>query len=81
MNAFVPYLAALHQQDLLEQAMLDRRAKVARDAQHAQSTVPAWRRRLGGLFASAAQSLDPSVEVERRTSRMTGQAVDLLPAC
>jgi hypothetical protein len=78
MNAFVPYLAALHQQDLLQQAMLERRAKLA---QRAQSTVPAWRRRLGGLFASAAQSLDPSVEVERRSRPMTGQVVDPALAC
>ena len=76
MNAFVPYLAALHQQDLLQQAMLERRAKLAR---HSQSSVPAWRRRLGELFASAAQSLDPSVEVERRARSMTGQSVDPLP--
>ena len=78
MNAFVPYLAALHQQDLLEQAFLDRRATFS---QHAKAAVPAWRRSLSGLFASAAKSLDPSVEVERRTRSMTGRSVDLLPAC
>jgi hypothetical protein len=78
MNAFVPYLAALHQQDLLEQAFLDRRAKLS---QHARPAVPAWRRALSGLFASAAQTLDPSVEVERRTRPMTGRSVDPLPAC
>jgi hypothetical protein len=78
MNAFVPYLAALHQQDLIQQALLDRRAKLA---PHTEPSVPAWRRRLSGLFASAAQSLDPSVEVERRARRMTGQGVDPLLAC
>jgi hypothetical protein len=78
MNVFVPYLAALHQQDLLEQARLERRAKLA---QHVQSSIPAWRQRLSGLFASAAQSLDPSVEVERRTRTLTGSAADPLPAC
>ena len=29
MNAFVPYLAALHQQDLLQQAEIQRRVKLA----------------------------------------------------
>jgi hypothetical protein len=77
MNVFVPYLAALHQQDLLQQAMLDRRAKLA---YRSPSSVPAWRRRLSGLFASAAQSLDPSVEVERR-ARPVSTAVDPLLAC
>jgi hypothetical protein len=78
MNAFVPYLAALHQQDLLEQAFQDRRAKLS---QHARPAVPAWRRSLGGVFASAAQSLDPSVEVERKVRPMTGRSTDPLPAC
>ena len=78
MNVFVPYLAALHQQDLLEQAFFDRRAKLAQDS---QSSVPAWRRGLGGLFASAARSLDPSVEVDRQARKRSGNAADLLPAC
>ena len=77
MNPFVAYLAALHLEDLREQAWLDRRAKLF---EHPKSGVPAWRRGLGGLFASAAQSLDPTVEVERRTSPLTGQT-DPLPAC
>lgn len=69
MNALAPYLAALHQQDLLEEAELRRRVKLARDS---QPRVPAWRRALGSgarglsaLFAFAARSLDPSVEAER----------------
>jgi hypothetical protein len=72
MNALAPYIAALHQQDLLEEAEIRRRAKLVRGS---QPSVPAWRRGLGsgarglsGLFASAARSLDPSVEAER-TSR------------
>jgi hypothetical protein len=66
MNALAPYIAALHQQDLLEEAELLRRVKAIRGS---QPSVPAWRRGLGsgarglsGLFASAARSLDPSVE-------------------
>lgn len=69
MNALAPYLAALHQQDLLEEAELIRTVKLLRGS---QSRVPAWRRGLGsgarglsGLFAFAARSLDPSVEAER----------------
>ena len=66
MNVFVPYLAALHQRDLLEEACLGR---IARRAQLANQDVPAWRRllaagvhRLSGLFASAARTIDPKVE-------------------
>lgn len=78
MNAFVPYLAALHLQDLLEQAALERRVKLA---QHAQPSIPAWRRTLGGLFASAAKSLDPSVEVERTPALPAGRGASAMPAC
>jgi hypothetical protein len=76
MNVFVPYLAALHQQDLLEQAELYRRSKLGTASQ----PTPAWRRTLGGLFASAARSLDPSVEVERSAALPTGRSADLQPA-
>jgi hypothetical protein len=62
MNAFVPYLAALHRQDLLEQAEIQRRVKLA-PASH--GTVPAWRRSLSGFLASAASTIDPTVKVER----------------
>jgi hypothetical protein len=72
MNALAPYIAALHQQDLLEEAEIRRRVKLSHGA---QPNVPAWRRRLGsgarglsGLFASAARSLDPSVESPRSGS-------------
>ena len=41
MNALAPYIAALHQNDLLEEAELRRRIKLARGS---QPTVPAWRR-------------------------------------
>ena len=66
MNVFVPYLAALHQQDLLEEARLRRRASLSRSA---NTGVPAWRRSLSGVLHSAAQSLDPSVDAERESRR------------
>ena len=66
MNAFVPYLAALHQRDLLEEAGL---ARIARRAQLANQDVPAWRRALAagarglsGLFDSAARTLNPATD-------------------
>jgi hypothetical protein len=67
MNVYGIYLAALHQQDLLEQAQVYRRAKLATASQ----PTPAWRRALGGALASAARRLDPSVE----------RGADLQPAC
>ncbi len=69
MNALAPYIAALHQQDLLKEAELLRTVKQLRGS---PSRVPAWRRGLGsgarglsGLFAFAARSLDPTTESER----------------
>jgi hypothetical protein len=66
-------MAALHQQDLLEEAEIRRRVKLSRGS---QPNVPAWRRSLGsgarglsGLFASAARSLDPSAESSRSSPR------------
>jgi hypothetical protein len=64
MNAVGPYLAAIHLQDLLDDAALERRARLAHKG---QSGVPAWRRGLGSMFVSAARSLDPSVEAESRS--------------
>ena len=76
MNALVPYIMALRQQDLLEEAALRRRVKLS---QGSQPNVPAWRRRLGsgahglsGLLASAARSLDPNVGTERGAHRESG---------
>jgi hypothetical protein len=60
-NPIGPYLAAVHLQDMLDDAAIERRARLAGKGQHA---VPAWRRSLGGVLASAARSLDPSVEAE-----------------
>jgi hypothetical protein len=68
MNAFGPYLAAIHLQDLLDDAAIERRARIARKG---QSGVPAWRRGLGSLFVSAARSLDPSVEAESQSRPST----------
>lgn len=66
MNVFVPYLAALHQQDLLEEALM---LRIARRAELANPGVPAWRRvlaagaqGLSGLFASAARTIDPALD-------------------
>jgi hypothetical protein len=85
MNALAPYIAALHQQDLLAEAELLRRAK---QSQASQPSVPAWRRSLGsgarglsGLFAWAARSLDPSVGVERVASRSSETGVGRALAC
>jgi hypothetical protein len=62
MNAFIPYLAALHIEELREEARQRRRAQLSRQG---QPRVSAWRRGLGGALASAARSLDPSVTAER----------------
>lgn len=78
MNALFPYLIALHQQDLLHDAELSRRARLS---QAAQPGIPAWRRSLSGLFASAARSLDPSVEVEHVSALPSGRGASPMPAC
>jgi hypothetical protein len=78
MNALAPYLAAIHQQNLLEEAELGRLVRLTRSS---RPEIAAWRRglgggarRLSGLFASAARSLDPTLEsatTKRRTSERT----------
>lgn len=75
MNALAPYIAALHQQDLLEEAEIRRKVKLVRAS---QPQVPAWRRSLGGgarglslVLAAAARSLDPTTDADgaaRRTA-------------
>jgi hypothetical protein len=69
MNALAPYLAAMHQQNLLEQAELDR---LVRRSRTSKPEIAAWRRNLGGgarrlsaVLASAAHTLDPRAEAER----------------
>jgi hypothetical protein len=78
MNVLVHYLAALHQQDLLQEAELRRRSKLVNAS---QPSVPAWRRALGGLLASAARSLDPSDERVSETAIVTGRGANALPTC
>ena len=84
MNALAPYLAALHQKNLLEEAELDRLVQLTRSS---KPEVAGWRRNLGGgarrlssVFASAARSLDPRAEADRamvRTSERTiGRALE-----
>jgi hypothetical protein len=58
MHALAPYLVAIYQKDLLQEAEIIRRAKLA-TASH--PGVSAWRRGLGGILASAARSIDPSI--------------------
>ena len=85
MNALAPYLAALHQQNLLEQAELDRLVRLARSS---KPEVAGWRRNLGGgarrvsgLFASVARSIDPSVETEQAKVRTSERTVGRALAC
>jgi hypothetical protein len=58
MNALAPYLLAVYKRDLLAEAEITRRLRIASAA---RSGVPAWRRGLGGILASAARSVDPSI--------------------
>ena len=85
MNALAPYIAALHQQNLLDEAELDR---IVRRSRSSSSEIAAWRRglgggarRLSGLFASAAHSLDPSAEAERTKVRTSERTVGRALAC
>ena len=85
MNALAPYIAALHQQNLLEEAQLIRQARLSRSS---SPQVAAWRRGLGGgarglsrLFASAARSLDPSVESAKAKARTSERTVGRALAC
>ena len=68
MDAFKAYLATIHLQDLLDDAAIERRARLAPKG---QAGVPAWRRGLGSLFVSAARSLDPGVEAESQRPQPT----------
>src|SRR5690242_10100468 len=85
MNALAPYIAALHQQNLLEEAEL---LRFARRSRSSDPGIAAWRRglgggahRLSGMFASAARSLDPSLEHERVTHRTSERTVGRALAC
>ena len=83
MNALAPYLAAMHQQNLLEQAELDRMVRLSRSS---KPEIAGWRRNLGGgarrlsgFFAGAARTLDPRTETERArvvtSERTVGRAL------
>jgi hypothetical protein len=67
MNPFTAYVAAIHVQELLEDAELRRRARLA----DANRDIPSWRRGLGGIFASAARVADPCIELVRSTGGST----------
>jgi hypothetical protein len=66
MNALAPYMAALRQEQLLDEAESARRAKLAAGS---QPSVPAWRRGIGGVLAAAARSIDPGVDARRSSGR------------
>jgi hypothetical protein len=85
MNALAPYMAAIHQQNLLEEAELDRLLRVNRAS---RTEIAAWRRglgggarRLSGLFATAARSLDPAGEAEHTKVRTSERTVGRALAC
>jgi hypothetical protein len=85
MNALAPYLAAMHQQNLLEQAELER---FARRSRASNPGVAAWRRNLGGgarrlsgVFASAARSLDPRAEGDRGMVRPSERTIGRALEC
>jgi len=71
MNAIAPYLAAIHLHDLLQDAEVARRAKLAESS---QPSIRAWRRRLGRFLAFAARSVDPSIG-ERSSNRRGARAM------
>jgi hypothetical protein len=78
MNALAHYMAALHQESLLEEAELVRLVKLSRSS---EPRIPAWRRGLGGgarllsnAFASAARSIDPTPDGEIEHSGRRGDS-------
>ena len=86
MNTLAPYyLAVMHQQDLLEQAQLDR---LVRRSRSRKPEIAAWRRSLGGgarrlsgVFAGAASSLDPRAEAERAKVRTSERTIGRALGC
>jgi hypothetical protein len=86
MNALAPYLAAMHQQNLLEQAELDRLVRLSRSGPNPE--IAGWRRSLGGgarrlsgFFAGAARSLDPRADTERAKVRTSERTVGRALGC
>ena len=87
MNALAPYMAAIHQQNLLEEAEVARLLRKNRSST-TENEIAAWRRglgggarRLSGLFANAARSLDPAGEAERANVRTSERTVGRALAC
>jgi hypothetical protein len=85
MNALAPYLAAIHQNNLLEEAELERLVRLSRSS---KPEIAAWRRglgsgarRLSGVFASAARSLDPTIEPANAKHRTSERPVGRVLAC
>jgi hypothetical protein len=85
MNALAPYIAAIHQQNLLEEAETSRLLRTSRGS---QPEIAAWRRglgggahRLSGLLASAAKALDPSVGAQRTKVRVSERTVGRALGC
>jgi hypothetical protein len=85
MNALAPYIAAIHQQNLLEEAEMSRLARLGRSS---DTGVAAWRRglgggarRLSGLLAAAAHTLDPHEETQRVAHRTSERTVGRALAC
>jgi len=85
MHALAPYMAAIHQQNLLEEAEV---ARQLRNQRASTADIAAWRRglgggarRLSGFFGAAARSLDPTGEVERAKVRTSERTVGRALAC
>jgi hypothetical protein len=66
MHAFAPYLLAIHQRDLLQEAESTRRARLAAAAQRG---VPAWRRGHRGFHHLAARSEEPTNRLRQGNGR------------
>ena len=85
MNALAPYMAAIHQQNLLDEAETSRLLRRNRES---KPEIAAWRRglgagahRLSGLLASAAKSLDPTVGIQRTKVRVSERTVGRALEC
>ncbi len=88
MHALAPYMAAIHQQNLLEEAEVARQLRNQRASTASTADIAAWRRglgggarRLSGFFGAAARSLDPTGEVERAKVRTSERTVGRALAC
>jgi hypothetical protein len=85
MNSLAPYMAAIHQQNLLDEAAT---ARQLREYRASTPEIAAWRRglgssahRLSGFLASAAKSLDPSIGAQRTRVRVSERTVGRALEC